>query len=157
MNIRPNDLVDSEPRVSLRTLGWPLYQVGSSTFLSTTSGFCGVEVNRTCGERMLIVLRAAEAAGPVIGISQPRRSYIFLAEADIVLGAEAITSLGATLLKAPAVIPLPPSETPAGRASWVVPPTSANRWLPSLSTVRWALATAVRPAVPEPAEHRESA
>jgi hypothetical protein len=157
MSIRANDLVGGEPRptsaaVSLRSLGWPLYRVGTSTFLSTTAGFCGVEVGRTRGEQMLAILRGADAEGPVVGISQPRRSYIFLAEADVVLGADAITDLGAALLKAPSVIPLPPSETPAGRVSWIIPPTSAHRWLPSLSTVRWALATAVQPTVPEQAQ-----
>jgi hypothetical protein len=126
---------------SLSTLGWPVRRVGMSTFLSTTSGICGVEVNKQLGHEMLAILRDMDAHGPVACFSRPRRTYIFLAEADVVLDPRPLARLGAGLLTAPAVIPLPPSETKQGRLYWIVPPTT-HRWLPSLSTLRWALTSA---------------
>lgn len=123
----------------LLSLGWPVHWNGRAVFLAATSGFCGLKVKGTVGERMLVTLRTAGVNGPVIEIPWPHSSYVFLADADIVLDTETVARLGAVLLRAPSVIPLPPSETPRGRLTWIASPRLTNRWLPSLSTVRWAL------------------
>jgi hypothetical protein len=131
-----------DTRTVLLSLGWPVYRSGRAVFLSTTSGFCGLKVTGGIGEQMLVTLRNAGVNGPVIEIPWPNSSYVFLADADVVLDAAMVSPRGAVLLQAPSAIPLPPSETPRGRLTWIVPPRLTNRWLPGLSTVRWALTMA---------------
>jgi hypothetical protein len=126
----------------LLSLGWPVHRSGRAVFLTTTSGFCGLRVLASVGEQMLWILRNAGVDGPVVEIPWPHSHYVFLADSDVVLDTEMVSQRGAVLLQAPSVIPLPPSATPRGRLKWVVPPRPANRWLPSLSTVRWALTMA---------------
>lgn len=129
----------------LLPLGWPVYASGRAIFLSTTSGFCGLKVTGDVAEQVLLTLRDVGAEGPVIAMPWPQPSLIFLADADEVLEADTVSRLGAVLLQTPSAIPLPPSETPRGRLTWLVPPRPANRWLPGLSTVAWALTMPRRP------------
>ncbi|GLY66757.1 hypothetical protein Atai01_33760 [Amycolatopsis taiwanensis] len=132
----------STPRAALAmllSLGWPVYADRRTIFLSTTSGFCGLKVPGEAGERMLLTLRDVGVEGPVIAMPWPQPSHIFLADADEVLDTATVSRLGGVLLQTPSTIPLPPSETPRGRLTWLVPPRPANRWLPAMSTVKWAL------------------
>lgn len=50
---------------------------------------------------------------------------------------------GVTRVPAGAVLPLPPSVTPDGTASWLIRPDMKRRWLPNATT----LLAAVRPSV----------
>jgi hypothetical protein len=129
-------------------LGWPIVVTPGRVGLSTVSGFCGVEVAASLAGRVLERLRAAESEGPVVGVPGPPPHRIFIAEGDIVADPAEFARHGARLLQAPHRITLPPSGLPYGPAVWLVPPRPAPRWLPSLSTLLWA----VKAAAPKGAE-----
>ncbi|WIV55391.1 hypothetical protein [Amycolatopsis nalaikhensis] len=123
-------------------LGWPVITVPGRVGLATVSGFCGVEVAGALATRVLDRLRATESDGPVVGIPGPPPHRVFIAEADVVADPAEFARYGGRLLHAPHRITLPPSGLPYGPAVWLVPPRPARRWLPSLSTILWALRAA---------------
>jgi hypothetical protein len=127
-----------------RAWGWPIKVVGSSVLLETTSGFCGVEMRQHIGDAVLRRLCQAGSEGPVVRVLRPEPWLVFLAEADSVVTAETLRN-HAALIQGGRTVPLPPTNTGSGRASWVVAPRPDHRWLPALSTIVWALRNATRP------------
>ncbi len=119
--------------------GWPIKVVGSSVLLETTSGFCGVEMRQHMADAVLRRLCAAGSEGPVVRVLRPEPWLVFLAEADMIVTAEMLRNHAATLVQGGRTVPLPPTNTGSGRASWVVAPRPDHRWLPALSTIVWAL------------------
>lgn len=142
----PSDAEMAEALSELRELGWPVRMRDNDVVLSTTSGWCAVEVSQHLGDQVVHQLRRFQPAGPVAKVRRPASHYLFIAETDDVVDPERIQRLGAVLWTAPAEIPLPPSRLLYGECSWVVPPSTHARYLPSLSTVIWAMdATARHP------------
>jgi hypothetical protein len=125
-----------------KSWGWPTKVVGTSVLLETISGFCGVEMRQRHGDPVLRLLCQAGTEGPVVRVMRPDPWLVFLAEADTVVEAEFLARHSASLVHQGRTVPLPPTDTGAGRVSWVVAPRPNHRWLPELSTIVWALRTA---------------
>jgi hypothetical protein len=119
--------------------GWPVNQVGTTLALSTTSGFCALELPQSRSGDVLRLLHKMDAQGPVIRAYRPEPWLLLLAEADQVVDPSHLAPFHARLVAGGEEIPLPPAATLAGRSSWVIPPRPDRRWLPGLSTIVWAL------------------
>lgn len=130
--------------VRFRAWGWPVSQVGMALMLETTSGFCGVEMPQPHADLVLRRLQDIDAQGPVIRTFRPAPWLVFLAEADEVVDADALTPHHARLVHRGDRIPLPPAVSHAARSTWAVPPRPDRRWLPGLTTIVWALKAAHR-------------
>jgi hypothetical protein len=123
----------------LRSIGWPVQREDNHIVLCATSGFCAVLVPEGRSARVLALLQSVDAEGPVIGVRSPDPAYVFVAEADAVIEGETFTDVGATLVRAPQTVLLPSPAVDRSRWWVVAPHPTRHRWLPSVSTVLWAL------------------
>jgi len=126
-------------------MAWPARQEGQAIVLPLPPGWIGITTTARIGRAACAHLMLNESCGPVLVVPGEPAKWIFLAEAGFDPLAVSIAPPGVGLMRPPHQIPLPPTDTGAGRVRWANPPRTNQRWLPTSASVLAAISEVLQP------------
>jgi hypothetical protein len=120
--------------------GWPVRVTDGSLELRCGHDITAIAIPASWACNVTHRLASAEALGPVIGLPGPSRYWVLLAQSNGAVEAQRDALPGVVLFAPNDSVPLPVGEPGDDRVRWVVAPNPARRWLPTLTSVLFAVA-----------------
>lgn len=121
--------------------GWRVQECGGGSFLSLGVGMVGVAIHVPLSGLVADDLRRQSIKGPILGINQHPRRWVFLADPNDLILTPAELPRGVELLSCPKRLALP--SAPHESVTWIDPPKPHRRWLPTLAAIISAAASAL--------------
>lgn len=123
-------------------LGWPVEAIDIGLWLSLRAGVVGLQAPLSKVDTIQERVRHHGCAGPVLLMPTWPAGAVFLGDANDLVVSNDDLPLGAQILRAPTILPLPTGLDGMESVRWRYPPRPDSPWLPSLATLVVAAADA---------------
>lgn len=124
--------------------GWPVTITETRLLLSTGTQVSAVELAAELAGEVQHYLTVRLLGGPVVTLPGTPHRWLLLAgsaEKAPQRSVDRLDGRGAITHRSGALVPLPPSRSACGAATWTVPPALAGPWLPPFTAIAAAVRT----------------
>lgn len=143
LRVATSGKLDEVARHYREVFGWPVRVTAGTVALPCGNDITAVAIPASWACNVTHRLASIEALGPVVGIPGRSHYWVLLAQTNGVVAAQQDAPAGVMFFAPNEAVPLPSAldgSAAADGVHWVVAPNASRRWLPTLTTVLFAVA-----------------